>query len=67
MIKFILADRFYVVGFFQDRRRPEELRCRPNEVADYLASQDAYIIGEGESLGEARANAKKNSLPTYWY
>jgi hypothetical protein len=43
------------------------LRCPINEIDHYLATHDAYILGVGESLAEARANAKKSSLPTYWY
>jgi hypothetical protein len=67
MIKPILTDPFYVVGFFQGRRYPQDLRCPINEIDHYLATHDAYILGVGESLAEARANAKKSSLPTYWY
>jgi hypothetical protein len=67
MIKPIPADRFYVVSFYQGRRYPEELRCPPNEIEDYLTRHDAYILGVGESLKEARANAKKNFVPPNWY
>jgi hypothetical protein len=67
MIKPVLTDPFYVVGFFQGRRYPQDLRCPINEIDHYLAAHDAYILGVGESLAEARASAKKNSAPLDWY
>jgi hypothetical protein len=67
VIKPILADRFYVVGFFQGRRYPEELRCPRDEIDDYLATHKAYILGEGEGLAEAQAEAKKSSVQADWY
>jgi len=67
MIKPILADRSYVICFYQGHQISVEITCCPTVIEKYLDEHDAFVLGEGRDSAEARANAKKNSVPPDWY